>query len=144
VLQLPVTIAEPLGAPEKLDITSALAGTMGGSKIQALYGQSTTTITTAPGSFALMQNTPNPFNMSTRITYEVPSLQKGGADVRLIIYNAQGQVVRTLEDLRRAPGRYTVNWDGRDDAGSYVSSGVYFYKMTADNVVLTKKLAVTK
>lgn len=144
VLQLPITIAEPLASPEKMEITSAMAGSVGGSKLQALFGQSSTDVANAPGSYALMQNTPNPFNMSTKITYEVPSLKAGGVDVQLVIYNAQGQVVRTLEDLHRAPGRYTVNWDGRDDAGSYVSSGVYFYKMTADNVVLTKKLAVTK
>jgi len=91
-----------------------------------------------------MQNNPNPFNMSTKITYEVPALRQGAANIRLLVYNAQGQEVRTLVNERRNAGRYTVNWDGRDDAGNYVSSGVYFYKMTADNVVITKKLAVTK
>ncbi|MBN2357171.1 hypothetical protein JXO59_13735, partial [candidate division KSB1 bacterium] len=51
---------------------------------------------------------------------------------------------RVLEDQERAAGRYTVNWDGRDETGKYVSSGVYFYKMTADDIVLTKKMAVMK
>ncbi len=144
ILQVPVTIAEPLEREEELKITAAMAGTVGGGKLQTQFGASDELVATAPESFTLLQNNPNPFNMTTKITYEVPSLQQGTANIRLMVYNAQGQEVRILVDQRRNPGRYTVNWDGRDDAGNYVSSGVYFYKMTADNVVLTKKLAVTK
>jgi len=144
VLQIPVTITEPLNADEKLEIRSALAGTVGGGRLQTQIGAGGDVVAAAPESFALMQNNPNPFNMSTKITYEVPALRQGAANIRLLVYNAQGQEVRTLVNERRNAGRYTVNWDGRDDAGNYVSSGVYFYKMTADNVVITKKLAVTK
>lgn len=144
VLQIPVTIAEPLAKNEDLKITSALAGTVGGGALQMEYGNPSQAVSAAPESFALMQNTPNPFNMSTRITYEVPTLQQGSAPIKLMVYNAQGQEVKTLVNERRSAGRYTVNWDGRDNAGNYVSSGVYFYKMTAGSVVLTKKLAVTK
>ncbi|HQG46922.1 MAG TPA: FlgD immunoglobulin-like domain containing protein, partial [bacterium] len=144
VLQIPVTIAEPLAHNEDLEITSALAGTVGGGELQMEYGSLSQAVSAAPESFALMQNTPNPFNMSTRITYEVPTLRQGSAPIKLMVYNAQGQEVRTLVNERRSAGRYTVDWDGRDNAGNYVSSGVYFYKMTADNVVITKKLAVTK
>ncbi len=144
VLQIPVTIAEPLAKNEDLKITSALAGTVGGGALQMEYGNPSPAVSAAPESFALMQNTPNPFNMSTRITYEVPTLQQGSAPIKLMVYNAQGQEVKTLVNERRSAGRYTVNWDGRDNAGNYVSSGVYFYKMTAGSVVLTKKLAVTK
>ncbi|HNW58790.1 MAG TPA: FlgD immunoglobulin-like domain containing protein [bacterium] len=143
VLQIPVTIAEPLSQNEDLEIIAALAGTVGGGKLQTDFGSSHS-VSAAPESYALMQNTPNPFNMSTRITYEVPELRQGTAPIKLMVFNAQGQEVRTLVNERRSAGRYTVNWDGRDDAGTYVSSGVYFYKLTAGSVVITKKLAVTK
>ena len=144
VLQIPVTIADPLIRDEALKITAALAGTPGGGRLQTEFGASDEVVTVAPESFTLMQNNPNPFNMTTKITYEVPTLQQGTANIKLMVFNAQGQEVRTLVNERRSAGRYTVNWDGRYDSGDYVSSGVYFYKMTADNVVITKKLAVTK
>jgi len=144
VLMLPVTIIEALAEAQPVEIERALVATVGGGKLQAIFGKPSGTTTVMPESFALLQNNPNPFNMSTKITYEVPNLQKGTANIRIMVYNAQGQLVRVLEDQTRPAGRYTVNWDGRDEGGTYVSSGVYFYKMTAENVVLTKKLAVMK
>jgi hypothetical protein len=144
VLQIPVVIAEPLNQTEEIKISGALAGTVGGGRLQTGFGSAGESVAAAPESFALMQNNPNPFNMSTKITYEVPTLRQGMANIRLVVYNAQGQEVRILVNEKRSTGRYTIDWDGRDDAGNYVSSGVYFYKMTADNVVITKKLAVTK
>lgn len=144
VLQVPVTIAEPLTREENLKITAALAGTTNGGRLDTRIGSDAGLQAAVPESFALLQNNPNPFNMTTRITFEVPNLPQGAAQIKLTVFNAQGQEVRILVNEKRSPGKYTVNWDGRDDSGDYVSSGVYFYKMTADNVVLTKKLAVTK
>jgi len=144
VLMLPVTLNAPLSESHSIQISKALVATTGGGRMEALFGESAPVTASLPESFALLQNNPNPFNMSTKITYEVPNLKKGAANVRLTVYNGQGQLVRVLEDQPRAAGRYTVNWDGRDEKGTYVSSGVYFYRMTADEVVLTKKLAVMK
>ncbi len=82
-----------------------------------------------PMEFALHQNFPNPFNPDTTIKYELAE----SADVTLQIYNVLGQVVRTLVAYEsQNPGRYQVRWDGMDDRGVSVSSGVYFYQISAE------------
>lgn len=144
VLTLPINILQPLQEDCSVEIEKAVVATVGGGRLQAIYGENKTSVAALPENYALLQNNPNPFNMSTSITYEVPPQLQGAAKIRITVYNAQGQTVRVLEDQQRVAGRYTVNWDGKDDMGRYVSSGVYFYKMTADNVVLTKKMAVMK
>ncbi|MSS70130.1 MAG: hypothetical protein EXS64_01425 [Candidatus Latescibacteria bacterium] len=82
---------------------------------------------------ALFQNVPNPFNPVTEIAYDVPGAggpaETAGAQVVLRIYNLTGQVIRTLVEAPNAPGRYRVAWDGRDDLGHPVASGVYFYRL---------------
>ena len=78
---------------------------------------------------ALFQNVPNPFNPATEIAYDVPEVEGSEGRVTLRIYNLTGQVVRRLVDAPHAPGRYRVTWDGRDDLGHPVASGVYFYQM---------------
>ena len=77
------------------------------------------------GEFVLAQNYPNPFNPETVISYQLSVV----SEVKLVIYDIQGQVVRTLHQRREAPGRYSVQWDGRDNAGRAVSSGVYIYRL---------------
>ncbi|GEM_PF-2749823 len=79
-----------------------------------------------PTAFQLEQNYPNPFNPSTAISYQLPAVSR----VRLEIYNLLGQKVRTLVDQQQPGGRYTVEWNGRDENGSEVSSGVYFYRLS--------------
>ena len=82
-----------------------------------------------PMEFALHQNFPNPFNPDTTIKYELAE----SADVTLQIYNVLGQVVRTLvASESQPPGRYQIRWNGMDDRGVSVSSGVYFYKISAE------------
>ncbi|HTO93734.1 MAG TPA: choice-of-anchor D domain-containing protein, partial [Bacteroidota bacterium] len=94
-----------------------------------------------PRSFALEQNYPNPFNPSTTITYLLPA----PADVRLEILTVLGQRVRALESGYRPAAAHTVVWDGRDDRGQAVSSGVYFCRLTAGgNMVRTRKLLLVK
>jgi hypothetical protein len=89
-------------------------------------------------AFHLRQNAPNPFNPATVIEFAVPSPGR----VALRIYDTRGQLVRTLLDTQfAAPKHARVAWDGRDDAGRVVSSGVYFYKLeTADHVASRKML----
>ncbi|MBD3387104.1 T9SS type A sorting domain-containing protein [candidate division KSB1 bacterium] len=74
-----------------------------------------------------LQNYPNPFNPETNITYTLEQQDQ----VSLAIYNAQGQLVRTLVNEIQAPGQYIVRWDGMDQDGERVSSGLYFYRMQA-------------
>jgi hypothetical protein len=88
--------------------------------------------------WALSQNMPNPAAHGTLIRFEVART----SDVSLKVYNAMGQLVRTLEDKRFEPGRYQVRWDGTNADGRKVSSGVYFYKMQAAKFRATKKMLV--
>jgi hypothetical protein len=84
-------------------------------------------VESTPTEFALLQNFPNPFNPETTIKYNVA---KGG-NVSLRIYNVVGQVVKTLVAEQQSAGRYTVRWNGTDDRGVSVSSGIYFYQITS-------------
>ncbi len=82
----------------------------------------------APARFALRGATPNPFNPSTTISFDVPA---SGGEVRLDLYDARGRLVRTLVNGRRDPGRQEAVWNGRDVAGRRVPSGVYFARLRA-------------
>ncbi len=77
--------------------------------------------------FELAQNYPNPFNPATTIRFSVPQRSR----VELAVFNTLGQKVRTLAIGDFAPGAYEYTWDGRDDSGNPVTSGIYFYKMAA-------------
>jgi hypothetical protein len=96
-----------------------------------------------PKAFSLAQNYPNPFNPSTTISYAIPE-DNGQTVVRLSIFSLRGQLVRTLVDKNQGPGTYNVNWDGRDDRGRQISSGVYFYRLVANDFVSTRKMVVLK
>ena len=78
-----------------------------------------------PQDLDLGQNYPNPFNPQTHIEYDLP--QSGL--VRLVVYNTQGQRVRTLVEAYQAAGSHRLEWDGRDNAGLAVASGTYFYQL---------------
>ena len=98
-------------------------------------------IQTTPTEFALLQNFPNPFNPDTTIGYELAE----SADVTLQIYNVVGQVVRTLMAAEsQSVGRYQVRWDGMDDRGVPVSSGIYFYQISAGKFQDVRKLMLLK
>ena len=94
-----------------------------------------------PREFALRQNFPNPFNPDTTIKYDLAE----SADVTLQIYNVLGQVVRTLvgSEAQNA-GRYQIRWNGMDDRGVSVSSGVYFYQISAGKFQDVRKLMLLK
>ena len=94
----------------------------------------------APEQFALLQNYPNPFNPTTTIPFAI----KDRSHVTLTIYNIRGQVVRTLVDGTLEAKSYGLTWDGRDDNGQPVSSGVYFYKLIAGDFQDVRKLVLTK
>jgi hypothetical protein len=97
-------------------------------------------ITGRPTSFALYQNYPNPFNPETQIRYDLPV----SGFVNLAIYNILGQRVRILVDEFQEVGRKSVIWDGRDDSGHQVASGIYFYKIKAENFNKTRKMILIK
>ncbi len=95
------------------------------------------------GSFELSQNYPNPFNPETSIQYTV-SRSHNDIQASLKIYNILGQKVRTLFNEPQKAGSYQVSWDGKDDRGNDVSSGIYFYTFTAGDYRNTRKMAFLK
>jgi hypothetical protein len=90
--------------------------------------------------FSLEQNHPNPFNPSTKIAYSIPA----DGHVELMVYDVAGRLVRTLVDEPRRANRYTAVWDGKDNRGTAVASGVYFYRIQAGKYRATKKMVVLK
>ena len=94
-----------------------------------------------PRDFSLEQNYPNPFNPRTTITYGLPVR----THVRLAVYNALGQKVRTLVDQEQISGVHIVAWDGLDDGGGQLASGIYFYRLkTQDGFTATKKAVLIR
>ncbi len=93
-----------------------------------------------PAEYELMQNYPNPFNPTTTISYAVP---KTGA-VNLAIYNLRGQQIKMLFSGLVAAGRYKVVWNGEDDNGVRVASGIYMYSLKAKDFVANKRLVLVK
>jgi hypothetical protein len=90
----------------------------------------------APKIFSLEQSFPNPFNSSTKISYSITR----DSHVSLKIYNLLGQEIRLLVDKKQNARRYEVLWDGRDEAGVSMPSGVYFYQLRAEGQVVTKRM----
>ncbi len=95
---------------------------------------------TAPGIFTLYGNFPNPFRGQTRIEFQLP---KAGR-VNLAVYSVTGQLVKTLASENRAAGRHSVRWNGKDNAGRDISSGVYFYRLSGAGQSATGKLVLVK
>ena len=93
-----------------------------------------------PFTYSVSQNYPNPFNPVTRLQFEVGDQ----VSVRLIIYDLLGSVVRTFEEKEYNPGKYTINWDGKDNLGNYISSGIYVYRITAGDFVDHKKMTLIR
>jgi hypothetical protein len=93
-----------------------------------------------PSEFGLAQNYPNPFNPETTITYDLAA----ESNIRLEIYNVMGQLVHTLVSDQQAAGRYRVSWLGDNSLGHQVASGVYFYRIQADDFHAVKKLMLLK
>jgi hypothetical protein len=90
---------------------------------------------TLPREFALRQNYPNPFNPVTKIGFELPTR----SFVSLKVFDVLGREVANLVNEEKEPGKYTTAWDGRNAA-----SGMYFYRLEADNFVSVKKLLLLK
>ncbi len=96
---------------------------------------------TLPNEFDLKQNYPNPFNLSTTIEFDLP--RAGKAD--LSIFNILGESVRTLFNSQATAGKYRLIWNGRDNAGDVVSSGVYIYRLSLnERASFTRKVLLIK
>ncbi len=91
-------------------------------------------------SYELQQNYPNPFNPSTGISFQLPVV----SEVSLVIYNLNGQVVKSLVAGKLVAGQHEIMWDGRNEFGGRVASGVYVYRLKAGEFVAKRKLVLMK
>jgi hypothetical protein len=98
------------------------------------------TVSIQPTVYSLEQNYPNPFNPETIISYSLPE----AGHVSLRIYRINGQLVKTLQDADQSPGMYERIWDGKNEFGNKVSSGVYFYRLQSNSFTQVKKMILLK
>jgi len=93
-----------------------------------------------PATYALHQNYPNPFNATTTIMYELPA----NTHVTIAVFNTLGQKVATLIDREEEAGVHSAAWDGTDQSGTTVASGVYIYRISTSEFTAEKKMVVMK
>ncbi|SVD22074.1 uncharacterized protein METZ01_LOCUS374928, partial [marine metagenome] len=93
-----------------------------------------------PPEFALLENYPNPFNLTTTLRFDVPEV----SNITLTIYNMLGQRVRSFNMQSTPAGYHAVTWDGTNDLGKQVSAGVYLYRIQAGEFTQTKKMLLLK
>ena len=127
----------------RLHIYSRFTGTIYFDDLQVRVVGTSTGVSTNSGEpkvFELFANFPNPFNPSTVIKYNIPH----ESSVSLVIYNVLGQQIRTLFDGHVNAGRFEAVWDGRDNAGQVVGTGVYFYRLNTGSIALVRKMLFVK
>ncbi len=88
----------------------------------------------------LYSNYPNPFNSNTLIKLYLPYI----VDMELYIIDIQGRIIKKLDQQKKSNGIHTINWDGKNDSGLNMSSGVYFILLRADNTSFKKKIILMK
>ncbi len=143
VLHLPAKVKKNLSAGDnsKIKITQAY---LSNSKAGSIAIEDLTPL--VPEKFTLMQNRPNPFNPTTSIDFHIGYnyASSGLQKVRLDVFNIPGQQVRVLVDEYLEPGPHTVVWDGTNQAGETVATGVYLYRLQVDKDHKTKKMLLLK
>ena len=148
---------EPAGSMEEFvelhfDVSRGLQGSLIiDGFVDDLYGASqvfvslegTVDVTPVASGLLLHQNHPNPFNPQTTIAYEFPNSGER-VRVRMWILDISGRIVATLVDDEQSGGTHEVRWEGRDDRGQTVSSGVFFYVLDVGGERRTRKLVLLK
>jgi hypothetical protein len=127
----------------RIHVYSRFTGTIYFDDLEVVKVGSTTGVSDGkviPAKFQVYQNYPNPFNPSTTISYSIPS----GSFVTLKVYDILGREVKTLISAQQAPGVYNMVWNGDNNYGSKVSSGIYIYRVVAGSKIQTKKMILMK
>jgi subtilisin-like proprotein convertase family protein len=122
---------------EVADQVSGQAGTLVAWCVTIKYSTETGIVNTitVPGKYGLKQNYPNPFNPTTTISYNLPKV----SNVKLVVFDMLGRQVRTLVNERKAAGSYSVDFNASD-----LSSGMYFYKLAAEDFADVKRMVLIK
>ena len=98
-----------------------------------------------PKSFDLRQNYPNPFNPQTTISFDIPGIEGVEASPsHLRIFDVRGRLVRTLFEGEMVSGSYQFSWDGRDDSGHFLPSGIYVYQLKSGEWSSVRKMVLSK
>lgn len=95
-------------------------------------------------TFTLHQNSPNPFNPSTRILFQIPGADGVTVPTTLRIFDLQGRLVRNLVNEQLEAGHHSVSWNGRNEQGREAASGVYIYRLAAGGMVASQKMTLQK
>ena len=147
VVEIPMETFERLGPIESITFSGNFAGTfyLDDIRLVAATPPAITVVeeertTALPQAFSLAQNFPNPFNSETVVRFALP--ERG--EVELAVYNLAGQRVVKLAEGAREVGSYTVGWDGRDERGGELASGVYLYRLRAGERAETRKLLLLR
>ena len=93
-----------------------------------------------PEEFSLKQNYPNPFNPKTTIRFSLPK----DSNVELFVYDVNGKIVKEFINTSMQPGNYKVVWDGTNQSGVLVGSGIYFYRIKAGSFIASQKMIFLK
>jgi hypothetical protein len=134
------TFTDPHGTAK---VVTAIFSKAGGLKDSTVWNFTITPVEqiVVPTEFALQQNYPNPFNPTTTISYSIPN----EAPVTFEVYNVLGVKIRTLmAGQTKSAGSYMITWDGKNDAGVNMSSGIYLYRVRAGSFVASKKMTLLK
>jgi len=148
-----LTIPAPAIADRALDLRFVKTGGSGSASVAAIWLREAdydsnhppaleTASEQIPTAFMLQQNYPNPFNPSTTIEFSIPADYRGLVSLR--VYNTLGEVVRELISGELAPGSYRQVWDGLDNSGRRLATGLYVYQLRAGNFSATRKLLLMK
>jgi len=97
-----------------------------------------------PKAFSLSQNYPNPFNPSTTIAFDMPGVSGEKKHVEVTVYDIRGRRVKMLVDSDLEPGSHRLHWDGQNDRGEQVTSGIYLYTLKAGEEISTRKMTILK
>jgi hypothetical protein len=139
-----IIYSRPLSDAERQQVESYLAGkygfTLNQNAAQKNAEKRTGRVAELPAAFGLSQNYPNPFNMQTRIEYAIPAV----VHVQLSLFNAAGQLVRHLVDAPQSPGYKSIHWDGKDNRGLEVGSGIYILRMQTGAYQQVRKIILQK
>ena len=130
------------GVPDSLDLASGTATDWNANGIpDTCEGLEASDVAARPTAYRLLQNVPNPFNPATTLRFDVPH---AGTHVRLAVFDVRGRPVRLLVEGPAVAGRNHVLWDGRDDAGRALASGVYYSRLEAAGITRTRSLLLVR
>ncbi|MBL7093384.1 S8 family serine peptidase [candidate division KSB1 bacterium] len=109
-------------------------------KFRLMYDPHAEISNTLPASYKLFQNYPNPFNANTNISYYLQE----NTDVKIEVFNIKGDLIKTLFNNHQIAGSHNIKWDGKDLFNNSVASGIFFYKLSADQFSQTQKMLFLK